>query len=65
MTQAEKAERYDTLVREGDKVQHKMSRLQSQNAGINTKSDEYDAELNGYRRELAILESEMAKLFIE
>jgi len=63
MTQNEKAERYDFLVREGDRIQFQLSKLQSQNAGINTKSDEYNKEVDKLRRGLQGLEDEMAKLF--
>lgn len=64
MTQNEKAERYDQLVREGDRIQHQLSKLQSQSAGINTKSAEYDIEVEKHRQELLVLEQELAKLFI-
>jgi hypothetical protein len=63
MTQTEKAERYDFLVREGDKIQFQLSRLQSQNAGINTKSEKYNEEVAKHRQGLLHLENEMAKLF--
>ena len=52
MTQEQKAERYDYLVNEGDKVQRNISRLQSQNAGINTQTEEYETKLAGYRRQI-------------
>jgi hypothetical protein len=65
MTQTEKAERYDALVREGDVVQRKISKLQSQNAFVNTQSDEYDRELAGFRNELKTLELKMNQLFID
>jgi len=65
MTQSEKAERYDYLVREGDIVQRNISRLQSQNAGISTQSEQYERELAGYRQQLGQLENEMNKLFVE
>jgi uncharacterized coiled-coil DUF342 family protein len=65
MTQSEKAERYDYLVREGDIVQRNISRLQSQNAGISTQSEEYERELAGYRQQLGQLENEMNKLFVD
>ena len=62
MTQEEKAERYDFLVREGDKIQFELSKLQSQNAGINTQSDKYNVEVEKYRQGLLNLENEIAKL---
>jgi len=65
MTQSEKAERYDYLVREGDVIQRKISRLQSQNAGINTQSEQYETELAGYRQQLGRLEFELNKLFTD
>ena len=65
MTQSEKAERYDYLVREGDVVQRNISRLQSQNAGINTKSAVYEQELAKYRQQLGQLEYQMNQLFVE
>ena len=64
MTQEQKAERYDFLVREGDRIQFQLSKLQSQNAGINTKSDKYNTEVEKHRRGLLDLENEMAKLFM-
>jgi len=63
MTQTEKAERYDYLVREGDKVQFQLSKLKSQNAGINTKSDEYNVEVGKLQFKMDSLEREMSKLF--
>jgi predicted nucleic acid-binding Zn-ribbon protein len=65
MTREQKAERYDYLVREGDVIQRKMSRLQSQNAGISTQSEQYESELAGYRQQLGKLEYEMNKLFVD
>jgi len=65
MTQEQKAERYDYLVNEGDKVQRNISRLQSQNAGINTQTEEYETKLAGYRRQIGQLEYELNKLFID
>ena len=65
MTQTQKAEKYDSLVREGDRIQFKLSQLQSQNAGFNTKSAEYDKQVAIYRQGLLMLERDMAKLFSE
>ena len=63
MTQTEKADRYDYLVREGDVLNRKLSRLQSQNAGFNTKSEAYDKEVANLRGGLLRLEQDMNKLF--
>jgi peptidoglycan hydrolase CwlO-like protein len=64
MTQEQKAERYDYLVREGDRIQFQLSKLQSQNAGINTKSEKYNEEVAKHRQGLLKLEQEMARLFM-
>tara|TARA_R110000796_G_scaffold241789_1_gene363614 strand:- start:3701 stop:3895 length:195 start_codon:yes stop_codon:yes gene_type:complete len=64
MTQTEKAERFEGLTREGDIIQRDISKLQSANAGVNTKSEDYDNKLNHLRGKLSFLEQEMAKLFI-
>jgi hypothetical protein len=63
MTQAEKAVEYDKLVRRGDAVNRDISKLQSQNAGVNTKSEEYNTELNRLRGIMNGLEAKMAGLF--
>lgn len=63
MTQEQKAERYERLVREGDVIQREISKLQSANAGINTTSTEYDVKLNQLRGRLLFLEEELKKLF--
>jgi FtsZ-binding cell division protein ZapB len=63
MTQNEKAEKFERLTREGDGVQREISKLQSQNAGINTTSTEYDEKLSQLRGKMAFLEEEMAKLY--
>ena len=64
MTQEQKAQKYERLVREGDIIQREISKLQSANAGINTTSEDYDNKLNQLRGKLLFLEQEMAKLFI-
>ena len=63
MTEQQKAERYDTIVLEADRVQRAKSKLQSANAGINTTSVEYDTELAELNRKLDRLEGEMKKLY--
>ena len=62
MTQEEKANRYDSLVREGDIVQREMSKLKSTNLGFN-QSTEYDNKLNELKNKLIYLEGEIKKLF--
>ena len=64
MTQQEKAEKYDFLVREGDIIQREISKMQSLNAGVNTSSKEYDEKLSKLRGRLLFLEQEMQKLFV-
>lgn len=63
MNQQEKAERYDMLVREGDIVNAKISKLKSQNAGVNTKTPAYEKELKLLENKIGHLENEVAKLF--
>lgn len=63
MTQTEKAEKYELLTKQGDAVQRKLSKLQSQNAGINTVTEAYDTELKYLRGRMSFLEQEMRELF--
>lgn len=63
MTQEQKAERYDVLVREGDVVNNKISKLKSQNAGINTKSVEYEKELRELNNRLDYLQNEVNRMW--
>jgi FtsZ-binding cell division protein ZapB len=65
MTQNEKAEKFERLTKkEGDVIQRDISKLQSENAGVNTKSKEYDDRLQRLRGRLSFLELEMRKLFM-
>ena len=64
MTQNEKAEKYEILTRQGDAVQREISKLQSQNAGVNTTSNEYDEKLSKLRGRMSFLEGEMRKLYM-
>lgn len=64
MNRDEKAAKYDFLIVEGDKANRELSKLQSQNAGINTQSDEYDKKVAAIRNRLLKLEQEMNSLFI-
>ena len=64
MTQDEKAVKYDQIVRESDVLNRELSKLKSANSGFNTKSVEYDDEVQKLNRQLFNLENEMKKLFI-
>jgi hypothetical protein len=65
MTQDEKkATRYNELIRLADVTQRELSKLKSQNAGINTTSKDYDKKLAQLNNQMAIYEAEMKKLFI-
>lgn len=64
MNREEKAAQYDILVRQGDAVNRDISKLQSQNAGINTKSDAYEKELSKLKGIMEGLERKMADLFV-
>ena len=54
MTQAQKAARYDSLVREGDVIQREISKLKSSNLSFNSTTPEYDKELNELMQYLPI-----------
>lgn len=62
MTQAQKAARYDSLVREGDVIQREISKLKSNNLGFNP-GPEYDKELSILNGKLKYLQEELNKLF--
>jgi predicted nuclease with TOPRIM domain len=64
MTQEQKAERYDNLVAEADVVNRELSKLKSQNAGVNTKSDEYNKKVQHLNNKLSFLEAELEKLYL-
>jgi hypothetical protein len=63
MTQNEKAERYEDLVRKGDIIQRDMSRLKSEQIGNKGNEAEYDRKLIGFERQMEGLKFEMDKLF--
>lgn len=60
MTNQEKAERYDALLREGHSVQHQISKLKSENIGNNAQENEN--MLNELKNRLIWLEQECTKL---
>jgi hypothetical protein len=60
MTNQEKAEKYDALVREGHSVQHQISKLKSENIGNNLQENEN--MLNDLKNKLIWLEQECTKL---
>jgi hypothetical protein len=60
MTNQEKAEKYDALVREGHSVQHQISKLKSENIGNNLQENEN--MLNELKNRLIWLEQECTKL---
>lgn len=62
MTTEQKAARYDFLVREGDVIQRAISKLKSNNLGVNV-DPSYDKELNDLNVKLKHLQTELNKLF--
>jgi hypothetical protein len=61
MTQSEKAQVYDDLVRRGDQVQRELSKLKSTNInGNNAAENKRIAELN---QEMVVLEGKLNNLF--
>lgn len=59
MTQDEKAQAYDNLVREGDRVNRKISAIKT---NIN-RTPQQDAELVQLNAELQVLEQKLQQLF--
>jgi len=59
MTQSEKAEKYDFLVREGDKIQAKISKLKSHHVTSNTQGAEFDKELGRLNGQMNRVVNEM------
>lgn len=64
MTQDEKAEAYDSIVREADRLNRKLSVIKSGNAGISTNSPEYEEKANEIAIQLYELEEKMKGLFV-
>lgn len=60
MTNQEKAQRYDALVKEGHSVQHQISKLKSENIGNSLQENEI--MLNDLKNRLIWLEQECTKL---
>ena len=65
MTREEKGVEYEKLVLTGDRVQRDISILQSNNAGVNTKSDEYEIELRRLQGIMDGLTNKMNALFVD
>ena len=64
MKDEQKAERYDMLVAEADVVNRELSKLKSQNAGVNTKSEEFEKRVSFLNNRLMFLENELRKLYL-
>lgn len=60
-----KAQRYEQIVLEGDRLQRELSKIKSANAGISTTSKEYDNKVSELNKKLYRLEDEMKRLFID
>lgn len=63
MTQAEKANKYDSLVREGDIIQRQISKIKSNSIGLTSGSIEDENEIKALKSRLVFLENEIKKLF--
>lgn len=59
MTQDEKAEAYENLVREGDRVNRQISTIKT---NVN-RTDAQERELEGLNKQLQVLEAKVEKLY--
>lgn len=61
MNNQEKAQMYDDLVRDGDNIHRKISKLKAENAGMNL-PDKTLKEINQLENQLLILENKLNNL---
>ena len=62
MTEENKASRYDEILRLADKTNQELSKLKSENIGINS-THEKDRKIHQLKNKLSFYENEMKKLF--